>query len=245
MTTPSLMSILQPHLERLQLSLSVKQAARLENLQQAMLQDPFYPSVSKISDPTEIAEKHFLDSLAPLHLPLPCWKPSRMILDLGTGAGFPALPLAVFFPDKQIIAVDSRAKAVDFVARMTAAVGLTNVKVIHARAEELGRERLFRGKSDLVVCRALSAIRVLVELTTPLLRSQGFALYYKGPKLDEELAEAAAAMTALRIDPGSVHVATVKPPLLPFERGYVLLTKTHPTPEIYPRRNGLPASKPL
>jgi len=233
-----------PCLEKLKIKLSEEQYGQLDSLASAMLSDPMYKSVSKIFDPHEMAMKHFLDSLAPVCFNLPLWK-SETIVDLGTGGGFPSLPLAVALPQSRIIAIDSRQKSVEFVARMAAAAGLTNVETFHGRIEDVDRDVKFREKADLVVCRALSAVRTLVEYTMPLTRTGGCALYYKGPKLDEELAESANAFAVFSVAVENVEILRLAPPELPFERNFLILRKTCAVPERYPRKCGLAVEKPL
>jgi 16S rRNA (guanine527-N7)-methyltransferase len=244
MSNDDIKSYLQSYFAGLGLLPSPQQYQQLQLLVDVMLADPLYPSVSKIFDRQEIALKHILDSLAPLSFNLPLWKSSR-IIDLGTGGGFPCLPLAIFLPASAFLAVDARQKSVEFVARMSGKIGLNNVAVRHARIEDLGRDGELREKSDLVVCRALSAVRTLVEYTMPLVRNGGWTFYYKGPKLDEELAESVNAFEAFRIDPADAEILRLNAVQMPFERSYLAIRKNHPVPDKYPRKSGLPASKPL
>lgn len=236
--------LLKPDLEKIDICLGEAQLAQLQRLLTAMLADRLYPSVSKILAPEEIISKHFLDSLAPLRFDLAAWK-AQHILDLGTGGGFPCLPLAIALPHSQFIAVDSRKKSVDFVARMAAAVGLKNVTVCHSRIEDIGRDNKFREKSDLVVCRALSALRTLIEFALPLVKNGGSTLFYKGPKLEAELADSTQAFKEFNILPDDVQIFRLAPPDLPFERNFIAVGKTHTVAEKYPRKSGLPVSKPL
>lgn len=238
-------SLMQPYLDALGIVLSQTQIEQFDLLGNSMLEDPLYPSVSKIFEPMDIALKHFLDSIAPLKFDIPCWKKPKKIIDLGTGGGFPALPLAIMLPDSKILAVDSRKKSVDFVERMAKAVGLKNVSVKHSRIEDLGRETEFREKTDLVVCRALSAVRTLLEYTLPLVKNMGYAFYYKGPKLDQEILEAGNAMQALFIGKKQISFYQLGEPQLPFSRGYLLVEKKRAIAEKYPRKNGLPSASPL
>lgn len=239
-----------PHLrslaEPLGLELSSALVERFEALGETLLADPLYPSVSKIFEPAEIVSRHFLDALIPLALPLGCWKKSGgTILDLGTGGGFPALPLALYFPDRKVFAVDAKGKSVDFVQRIGAQLRLTNLRTVLARAEELGHQKKFRESIDLVVCRAVASVRVLVEYCLPLVRVGGFVLLYKGPNLDEELAESGEAFQKLMVGKSDWSLHRLDPPLTPFSRGFVLIEKKQATPSAYPRRNGVPSSKPL
>ncbi|MDD3146329.1 MAG: 16S rRNA (guanine(527)-N(7))-methyltransferase RsmG [Candidatus Riflebacteria bacterium] len=244
MNNISIKEFIFPRLERIGVKLSELQYQQLDLLAAAMLADPMYKSVSKIFDPQEMATKHFLDSLVPLCFSLPEWK-AKNIVDLGTGGGFPSLPLAVALPESHIVAIDSRQKSVEFVARMASAAGLGNVVTVHSRIEDAGRDGKFREKADLVVCRALSSVRTLVEYTMPLIKTGGSALYYKGPKLDEELAESANAFNIFSIVADNVEILRLAPPEIPFERSFLIVRKTCAVSERYPRKCGLPLEKPL
>lgn len=235
---------IKPQLERLKIALTDVQLNQLDALAEAMLADPLYKSVSKIFEPEEMATKHFLDSLIPLCYNHPIWK-SKKIMDLGTGGGFPCLPLAIALPEASITAVDGRQKSVDFVARMAKAIGLNNVTTIHSRIEDLGHEASHREKYDLLVCRALSSVRVLAEYTLPLTKNGGWSFYYKGPKLDEEIAEASNAFKTFEVNPDDIEIYRLLPPEVPFERNFIAIHKVKPIPAKYPRKAGTPLSKPL
>lgn len=244
MSDDYLIRAIAPFVERLGLPLDQQQLRRLQILADLMRQDPLYRSVSKISDPEEIAIKHFLDSLAPLGRVSEVWH-SKKIVDLGTGGGFPCLPLALALPESQFVAVDSRQKSVDFVARMAEKAGINNVTTRHARIEDLGHDREFREQADLVVCRALSAVRILVEYTLPLIKNGGQALFYKGPKLQQEMYEAENALQKFFIATSDLEVFSLLPPDVPYERNFVRIYKRRSVPALYPRKAGLPASRPL
>ncbi len=237
-------TLLSGYLVDLNITLTGEQLQKLEALLDHMLLDPFYPSVSKIFAKEEIAQKHFLDSLAPLSFAFTDWRSSKFI-DLGTGGGFPCLPLAIALPDCTFLAVDSRRKSVEFVARMADSIGLRNVSVMHSRIEEVGRNPDCREKYDVVVCRALSAVRTLVEYTLPIARTGGSVFFYKGPRLTEEMNESANAFKQFSIGRESISEYSLLPPLLPFERNYVRIEKNSSVPARFPRKSGLPASKPL
>ncbi|PKL49749.1 MAG: 16S rRNA (guanine(527)-N(7))-methyltransferase RsmG [Candidatus Riflebacteria bacterium HGW-Riflebacteria-2] len=239
-----ILSVVEPYVQKLGLPLDRQQLEQLELLSCLMRQDPLYKSVSKISDPEEVAVKHFLDSLIPLALAPAVWR-AATIIDLGTGGGFPCLPLAIALPKSTFIAVDSRQKSVDFVARMAEKAGIKNVKTRHARIEDLGRDKAFRERYDLVVCRALSAVRILVEYTLPLLKNGGQAFYYKGPKLEQEMLEAANAFCVFGVADSDIELLSLMPPEVPYERNFVRILKRHSSPAAYPRKAGLPASRPL
>lgn len=235
---------IKPYTDKLKIKLDDAQIEKLDLLAENMINDPLYKSVSKIFDKEEMAIKHFLDSLLPLCYSLPQWK-SQSILDLGTGGGFPCLPLAVALPKSHFTAVDGRQKSVDFVARMAESIGLTNVETIHSRIEDLGQDKSHREKYDLVLCRALSSVRVLAEYTLPLTKNNGWSFYYKGPKLDEEIAEASNAFKVLGVDTNNIEIYRLLPPEIPFERNFICILKSDSVPAKYPRKSGTPLSKPL
>ncbi len=244
MIEPRISLIVQDFFKLLGINADEKKLSQLDLLVKNMLEDPLYSSVSKICEIEEIATKHIIDSLAPLAFKLPLWG-AKKIVDLGTGGGFPCLPLAVFLPDAEFTAVDARKKSVDFVARIAEKTGLKNVKACHSRIEDLGRLPSYREKSDLVVCRALSAVRTLIEYMLPLVKNGGHALMYKGPKLDEELGESAGAFKALAVSDDCLTMLRLAPPELPFERNFLIVYKAMTVSEKYPRKSGLPTSKPL
>ncbi len=236
---------MQPYLEKLEIMLTAEQKYNLNLLGSSMLQDPIYPSVSKIFAVEEIALKHFLDSIIPIKFAPDAFLKSNRVLDLGTGGGFPLLPLAIMFPEKRFLGVDSRQKSVEFVARMAEKVGLSNVAVKHSRIEELGQNPEFREKADMVICRALSALRTLLEYTLPLTRTGGYCFYYKGPKLDAELSEAENALKTFMVNKSDMVFYSIEEPDVPFSRGYLQVHKKKPVLPKYPRKNGLPTAKPL
>lgn len=236
---------MKPWLEKLGLEISAPQQHQFSLLGCAMLEDPIYPSVSKIFSVEEIALKHFLDSIAPIIFSPPAFKNSSSVVDLGTGGGFPLLPLAIMFPDKKFLGVDSRQKSVDFVARMAEKTGLKNVSILHSRIEELGQNPVYREKSDLVICRALSALRTLLEYTLPLTKTGGYSFYYKGPRLEEELALAAGALKIFGVTDQDLKFFALEGEQMPFSRGYLQVFKRKPVSGKFPRKNGLPTTKPL
>lgn len=244
MSDKYLAKIIKPYVASLNLPLDTRQLEQLQLLADLMLLDPLYKSVSKISDHEEIAIKHFLDSLAPLGFNIDIWKADK-ILDLGTGAGFPCLPLAVALPASNFVAVDARKKSVDFVARMAEKAGIKNVKVCHSRIEDLGREKDFREGYDLVVCRALSAIRILIEYTLPLVKNGGQSFYYKGPKVQQEMLEAVNAFKLFGVADSDIELLQLLPPAVPYERNFVKIMKQKSVSTLYPRKAGLPSSRPL
>ena len=198
-------------------------------------------NLTRIVEPLDVAAKHFGDSLA--LLAQPCFPPGSLIADVGTGAGFPGIPLAIMRSDIQVVLIDSLRKRTIFLAEAVELLGLRNVQVVWARAEELGRNQLYRQKFDVVLARAVAPLNVLVELCLPLLKIGGHFLAMKGPKADEELIQAQVAIAKLG---GAVISSTVKPlPVVEENRTLISIKKIKPTIALYPRKAGTPERQPL
>ncbi len=197
-------------------------------------------NLTRLVKPREMAVKHFLDSLSILLLDLP---KKAACLDLGTGAGFPGLPLALVKDEWSWHLVDSLRKRVLFLKRAVDDLGITNVQCSHARAEEMGRQSGQREKYDLVVSRAVAPLPILLELGSPLAAVGGKFIAYKGAESGQELKESETAMKELKM-----RLEQAFPLELPFamgERNLLLFEKIGPTPGRYPRRPGIPEKRPL
>lgn len=189
----------------------------------------------------DIVLKHFVDSLTTLrggHLDGP-WK----TLDLGTGAGFPALPLAIVRPELDLVPLDSIRKKIDFVRDTAATLGLSNVTPQVGRAETLGQSGEHRERYDRVVARAVAALPVLAELALPLLRVGGVFVAQKGPISEEELE--AGRRAAGEVGGRVTEVDAFALPISGDARTLIVLEKQRPTPARYPRREGVPTHQPL
>ncbi|MGE5559050.1 MAG: 16S rRNA (guanine(527)-N(7))-methyltransferase RsmG [Bacillota bacterium] len=196
-------------------------------------------NLTSICAPEAIWGKHILDcaSLALI------WRPDFLkAVDLGTGGGFPGLPLAVLYPETRFFLVDSRRKKVEEVRKAVETLGIINAACLAVRGEELARMDEFRERMDLVVSRAVGCLSILVELGVPLLKIGGRLAAMKTPQQAEEIAAAAGAMQEL-------HCCLEKTVgyTLPGEgrRELWLLRKDGPSPEKYPRRPGIPEKRPL
>ncbi len=191
-------------------------------------------NLTAITEPEEVVKKHFYDSLAALkYLP-----DGAKVADVGTGAGFPAIPLLIMNPTLKITLVDSLQKRLTFLAEVLKTLDLS-AEIVHARAEEFGRDPKYRASFDAVVSRAVASLPVLLELTVPLLRVGGKAYCYKGD-VSEELNTAKSALRLLHCTAETVPLASDYG-----ARTLVICTKNAPTPSTYPRKAGLPAKKPL
>lgn len=192
-------------------------------------------NLTAIVEPREIATKHFLDSLA--GLAVRSWRGDERVVDVGTGAGFPGVPLAIALPRLRLTLVESVAKKVRFLEALRDALGLGSVAIAHARAEELAHDAGHRERYDVATARALPSLSTNLELLLPYLRVGGDALVYKG-RVEEELSAARRAAGTL----GGEVVRVVPTAALGLEallpgRAIVLARKTRPTSARYPRRH--------
>lgn len=203
-------------------------------------------NLTAITDPDEAWTRHIFDSLTAIAL-LAELEDGSAVIDVGTGAGFPGLPLAIALPQLRFTLLDATGKKCEFLRAAIARLGLTNATVVQGRAETLGQDRGVRtgtGRQGghreryaAVVSRAVGRLATLVELTAPLCALGGVVVLTKGAKVDEELAEAEFAMREVCL----VHAQT-----LPTPTGrLVVMEKRSATPRTYPRRDGEPKSRPL
>lgn len=197
-------------------------------------------NLTRIVEPEEMAIKNFLDSLSLLQL---SWPENLRVLDLGTGAGFPGIPLAQVQPGWSFVLLDSLKKRLDFLDRAIESLGLTNVSTLHARGEDAGQSREHRETYDLVVSRAVASLPVLLELCTPLVKVGGHFVAYKSGEAEVELEESAKALRKLEVK--LEHVFPLELPLDLGDRKLLIFKKVRSTPPKYPRRAGLPNKRPL
>ena len=191
-------------------------------------------NLTAITDPVAVAEKHFADSLAAL----PYLKPGMKVVDVGTGAGFPGVPLLIMEPGLELTLADSLQKRLTFLDALLKELGL-KAALVHGRAEDLGQNKLYREQFDAALSRAVANLPVLLELTTPFVRVGGTAIAYKGDA-DQELESAKTAAFLLHVKLRSVDLAS---PL--GRRCLIFADKIAPTPRSYPRKAGTPSKKPL
>jgi 16S rRNA (guanine527-N7)-methyltransferase len=197
--------------------------------------------LTTLTEPAEVAIKHFLDSLTCLLAR--DIAPGERVADVGSGAGFPGLVLAVARPAASFTLIESSQKRARFLEQTAEALGLANVSVVPARAETAGRQAEHRERHQLAVSRAVAALPVLLEYCLPLVRVGGQVLAYKGPEAEQELKDSGEALARL-----GGRVAETRRLRLPRDMGervLVLVEKVAPTPCGYPRRPGVPARRPL
>ncbi len=197
-------------------------------------------NLTRVTGQREVMVKHFLDSLEVL-----AWQPRLQgkILDVGSGAGFPGIPLKIARPELEIALIDSSQKKVNYLQKTIISLGLSGINAWQCRAEDLARQPQWRESFDIVTSRALAGLNILLELCLPLVKVGGSVIAYKGPAWQEELEKADAALLQLK-----ATLVESWPYDLPFamgERVLLIFSKTENTPRGFPRRAGIPRKRPL
>lgn len=198
-------------------------------------------NLTTIVEPREVAVKHIIDSLSCYDeavFPKDC-----TVVDVGTGAGFPGLPLKILRPDINLTLLDSLNKRLIFLQEVVDHLVLAGVTLVHSRAEEAGHQKEHRERYQVALSRAVARLNVLTELCLPFVQSGGHFVALKGAQYQEELTEAAKAIITL--GGKVVNVRPVHLPGLEDSRAVIYLQKVTLTPTNYPRRPGLPEKKPL
>jgi 16S rRNA (guanine527-N7)-methyltransferase len=206
-----------------------------DTLAHLLIEENKHTNLTRITDPNQVRTRHFLDSLAALSLldKLVQKKSSLAVVDVGSGAGFPVLPLAIAQPDWRFTSIEATGKKVIFQKKVVAELGLKNITIIHARVEELAHEKLYREQFDVAVARAVADLRVLAELSLGFVKVGGCMLAFKGPDVEKELVEAQKMIPVL-----GGRLETVWRYTLPDTTdGFCLISiaKSTPTPRKYPR----------
>ncbi len=231
--------LLKSDAENLGISLTEEQISLFEKLSELLVEQNKTMNLTAITDPDGIAVKHFADSVSVLSAY--DFANGAKVLDVGTGAGFPSIPLLIARPDLDMTMIDSTAKKLKYVASTVDSLGLT-AEVLHTRAEEAGQNKAYREKFDIVCSRAVAALNVLCEYCLPFVKVGGVFLAMKGAKAQEEIDGAKAAIKLLGgeiIDEKSFTLSDGG------ERTIVVIKKISHVPPKYPRVSAQIAKKPL
>ncbi len=197
-------------------------------------------NLTRITQPDDFWEKNLWDCLAPI---IPYELNNKRIIDVGTGAGFPGLPIAIAFPNCQMYLMDSISKKVNFIKQVKSELKLQNIETINARAEILGQDKNHREKYDFVLTRAVATISVCLEYSLPLLKLGGIAILYRGNLGEEELEN--NKCVAEKLGGEIIEVIKTNTPLSHNTRHNIYVKKIGETPHKYPRPPGKPTKKPL
>lgn len=236
-------AILRAEAEQRGLSLSEAQLAQFETYTTELVAWNSRFNLTRITDYETVQVQHFLDSLAVLMYAGDLFPPGGRVIDVGSGAGLPGLALKIARPDLRVTLADAVGKKVQFLAHMIQRLELPEMVAVHARAEELGRDRAHRAAYDVALARAVADLAVLAEYLLPLVRVGGTAIAQKGARVEEEITRAAKAIRVL--GGGAPRLSAYQLPGLDEARSLVLIPKLRPTPAAYPRRPGVPSQTPL
>ena len=196
-------------------------------------------NLTTITNEDDMILKHFIDSLTIKKY----MSENEKIIDIGTGAGFPGIPLAIMNKNNEITLMDSLNKRIVFLNDVIDKLKLTNVKAIHSRAEELARNKTYREKYDVAVSRAVANLSTLVEYMLPFVSVGGKCICMKGPNIEEELKNAKNAIKELGGE--IIKIENFKLPESDNERNIVIIKKVKETSNKYPRKSGTPSKEPI
>jgi 16S rRNA (guanine527-N7)-methyltransferase len=233
-------AVLLSNTRALHIDLTDAQVAAFSSYQSELLDWNARVNLTGVTDHSDVQVKLFADSLSLLSVLPPG---ALRLLDVGSGAGFPGLPVKLVRPEIELTLLDSVGKKTAFLAHLVGSLELDGVRVLTGRAEELGQRPRERESFDVVTAKAVASLSVLAELCLPLTRVGGILIAQKNGRVDEEIRESGRAISILggRLRP----VSRYHLPDLPDERWLVIVEKTRPSPTAYPRRPGVPAKDPL
>ena len=200
-------------------------------------------NLTRITEEDEVYLKHFYDSITPLFTFGAVFKDGATLCDVGAGAGFPSIPLKILKPGLKVTIVDSLQKRLNFLKDLISELGLTDVELVHGRAEDVGQNKLYRERFDIVTARAVARMSVLSEYCLPLVKKGGYFVALKGPKAEDELDDGKKALEVLGGKLIKDEELTL--PASEEERTFVLVQKVKSTPKKYPRQAGTPRRKPI
>jgi 16S rRNA (guanine527-N7)-methyltransferase len=198
-------------------------------------------NLTTITNEADFIQKHFIDSI--LCVCFDEFKRADTVIDVGTGAGFPGVPLAILFPQKQFLLVDSVSKKLKILKEILEDLEIANVNLIHTRAEDLAHDKKYRENFDICVSRAVSNLATLSEYCLPFVKTGGTFIAYKGPDVTAELEKAGSAIRQLGGETGEIRRAELAG--FELDHNMVFINKKKKTPAGYPRKAGVPAKEPL
>jgi 16S rRNA (guanine527-N7)-methyltransferase len=232
---------LVPLLKELNITLTELQLEQFLRYYEMLIEKNRVMNLTAITDYNEVLSKHFVDSLSLIKV----FDINRNIkvLDLGTGAGFPGIPLKIAFPEINIVLLDSLNKRVSFLNEVIIQLGLKNIIAVHGRAEDFGRKEDYRESFDLCVSRAVAKLSTLSEYCMPYVKVNGYFISYKAGNVQSELDD---SKKAIEIFGGKLEqVESFQLPGTDIERTLIKINKDRMTPKVYPRNVGKPSKEPI
>ena len=229
---------------RLDLKLQPQQIEQFHVYYQELIDWNQRINLTSITAFREVQIKHFLDSLTViLAIKQPIASKNLSLIDVGSGAGFPGLPLKIAFPDIKLVLLEATAKKAAFLNHLTQKLNLDNVEVLVGRAEEIAHIAQYRQRFDVVLSRAVASLPALIELTLPFCAVNGRTIIQKKGDIEDELSKATRAIEIL--GGSQPELKKIKLPEFDDNRYLVIIDNISPTPIKYPRRPGIPAKRPI
>ncbi len=236
-----MINLLKKYCDEVQLVITNGQLEKFDIYFNRLIETNKVMNLTAITDPVEVCIKHFIDSIIiSKYIELP---DSSKVIDIGTGAGFPGIPLAIIFDNVDFTLVDSLNKRIKFLDDISEDLGLKNVSTRHGRFENLGQVKEFRAQYDFALSRAVAPLNVLLEYTIPFLKVNAKFISYKSVLADQELTEATNAMKLLKCSLSNQF--SYRLPEINDERVLLEFLKNGSTEKKYPRKAGTPKRKPL
>ena len=237
------LSLLCDFLYKYNIDVSSSQLERFRLFYELLIEKNKVMNLTAITEPSEVVTKHFIDSLALISVIPDLESMDYRIIDVGTGAGFPGIPLKIVFPNLKITLFDSLNKRIVFLNEVIESLGLSGIEGVHGRAEEFGKNKDYRGLYDICVSRAVANLSTLSEYCLPFVKPGGSFISYKSDTVDEEIRAAEKAISILggrvfRIEKYELFGTDAM-------RSLVIINKEKDTPKKYPRKAPLPSKNPL
>ena len=234
-------TVFEKGLKQLGISLNQKQIEQFLRYYEILIERNKVMNLTSITEFEEVIVKHFLDSLAIVNI---CdIEQVKTIIDIGTGAGFPGIPLKIAFPHLEVVLLDSLKKRVTFLEEVAQEIKIENIVALHGRAEDFASKTEYREQFDLCVSRAVAKLNTLSEYCLPFVKEGGSFISYKSGKIAEEITQAKLAVKILGGEIISKEVFNLLD--TDMERSFVVIKKRQRTPNKYPRKAGLPGKEPL
>ncbi|MGP1544439.1 MAG: 16S rRNA (guanine(527)-N(7))-methyltransferase RsmG [Candidatus Fimenecus sp.] len=235
------MKKLEAALKKLGLKYDANQLEMLEEYMQRLLIKNKNLNLTAIKERDEFINKHYIDSLVAIAIEE--FQNAKNVIDIGTGGGFPGVPLAIFAPDKEFLLLDSLAKRLNAVMEITHSMGITNINVVHGRAEDLAKKPQYRERFDLCVSRAVAPLATLSEYCLPFVKVGGNFVAYKTVKATDEVIDAKKAIMLMG---GTIKREESDFPIpVKLQHTLLIINKNRMTPLKYPRKAGTPAKSPI
>lgn len=233
--------IFQNKLNELNISLTEKMYQQFDKYYEILVEWNKVMNLTGITEYEEVNEKHFVDSLSIVKIQN--LKNIESVIDIGTGAGFPGIPLKIAFPHLRITLLDSLNKRIKFLNEVIDQLGLQDIETIHGRAEDFAKQKEYRESYDLCVSRAVANLSTLSEYCLPYVKKGGFFIPYKSGEIEEELKNSERAVKILGGD--IKDIVKFELPGTDIKRSFIKIKKKEHTEKKYPRKAGLPAKEPL